>query len=254
MNSEKLHDALNLIDDELIEETNRRRQKKPVNKHVVLRALAYTAAACFYIFVIVAVLFFIKGTRRHYNAGLMDGDSFGDKNILAVTDGIDKGKEPSITQHPTRKPLATLLTSEVPDATLGEPDCTGIPDGGLPPRSPQKTPNATSVPKETSSSEDEVKDESDLPIDATELPQEPTYSLKYVIVEVLSLNNGRFDCIGAGNDEFSEIKDGENVEIIADNDDVASGMSYYVGARVKVYFSQYDYYGRIVAEGIVEVD
>ena len=31
MNSEKLHDALNLIDDELIEETNRRRQKKPVN-------------------------------------------------------------------------------------------------------------------------------------------------------------------------------------------------------------------------------
>lgn len=250
MNSEKLHDALNYIDEELIEETNRRRQKKPVNKRIVLRALSYTAAACFYICIIVTVVIMINGNKKHYNAGLIDDGSKSDKDILVVTDSIDEEKEPSTTQHPTRKPLATLLTSKVPDATFDNSDSTSVPDEEKPLRSPQKTPNATSVPKETSPREDE----SDVPIDATELPQEPTYSLKYVIVEVLSLNNGRFDCIGTRNDAFSEIKDGEIIEIIAEDSSIANNISQNIRKTIKVYFSKYDYEGHIIADYIEEVD
>ena len=137
MNSEKLHDAFNYIDEDLIEETNRRRQKKPVNKRIVLRALSYTAAACFYICIIVAVVIMINGNKKHYNAGLIEDGGTSDKDILAVTDSIDKGKEPSITQHPTRKPSATLLNSEVPDATYDNSYSTNVPDEEKPLRSPQ---------------------------------------------------------------------------------------------------------------------
>jgi len=242
MNIEKLHDAMNYIDDDMINAVDSLRRKKMKKKSKLPFVISTVAAACICVFLCLAVI--VMTNPKKHNAGLLDGSS--DADVLIATNAPTEG---SVKE--TLKPRPSLGTDKPPAVV---PETTGIPDGGVPSLIPQKTPNATPVPKETSPNEDWADGEYDEPADATDMPQdEPTYSLSCVTVEVISSNNDSFNCIATGNNEYSEIQDGEIVELVAEDSAIAEHISYNINKIIKVYFSKYDYDGRIVAERIEEV-
>lgn len=201
MNSEKLHDALNYIDDELIEETNLCRQKSSHKKYIVLGMVSGFAAACLFVFIGVLVMIFISGGNAYYDSDdklMNETATHRADDILAVTDGIDEETIPSETQYPQEHPFETMLPSEVPNATSDEFF---------------DEPAFTNVPQATSGGEDS-SDYIDEPDDAPGEAIPPGSAMECkILAEVVSVGAEAFKCEVIDNKNAYFVENGDVIEV-----------------------------------------
>lgn len=228
MSTDKLHDAMNYIDDDLIETVDSLRKKKQKKKGRILRIMPAVAAACVCVILCSAIFYFgkIYETTTYNSVTLSDvmkGDS---EQEDCDSNDIQDGSNDLIcaTAAPDEEPGNSDTEATSPPEYE---DNAGVPNEDEPSNYPQTEPSMTGKPS--------------CGIDL------PSYT---IYVEIVVLQNDGFMCRVIDSNGVTGIYDGGTLEIVYENHAGVDETQLSEGEWVYVTFCEYDKKGRIIAENI----
>lgn len=232
MKPEELQDALNYIDDELIEETNLRRQKKSRKRYWITYIATGVTAASLIVFLVTFFIGFNNNTYEFLNIQVQNGDVLADDKQDASEDLNDDNKS-------TKSPVVTIDPENIGSISTKGPVATTEPDGGYegpmdgenyyPDEAPGNAPEMSAAPTHSP-----VMDG-----DGSYYPNysiQPSITRRYtVVVTVNYVSPLRINCKVIDGGNIYGLEAGENIDIYLSGDTVIDDPDiFYIKTRLRV--------------------
>lgn len=232
MKPEELQDALNHIDDDLIEEANLRRQKKPRVLYWITNIVAGVTAASLIVFLFVLFIGFNSTPSVFFNSVEIHNDILADDKSNVSEDLNDDNKS-------TKSPVVTIDPENIGSISTKGPVATTEPDGGYegpmdgenyyPDEAPGNAPEMSAAPTHSP-----VMDG-----DGSYYPNygiQPSITRRYtVVVTVNYVSPLRINCKVIDGGNIYGLEAGENIDIYLSGDTVIDDPDiFYIKTRLRV--------------------